>query len=286
MTSEVSVPDLMGRLGSLKRQEDGPMNGSATPHSKQGFGTLLKQWRRERRMSQLDLGLAANVSARHIAFLETERARPSRVMVLQLSETMRVPLAARNSLLTAAGFAELYRQRTLSDAEMLPIRAAVAWMLERHHPYPAIALDRHWRLVTANQAASRLFAAVGVATGDSLLDVLSEPGGLRAAIENWPEVARHFAARLRMESSIAGGDPVLMEAAGRLATDAGQVGLVTSEALSAVLPTRLRLGDTTLSLFSTIAQFSTAEDIALADLKIELMFPADDATRLLLVSGA
>jgi transcriptional regulator with XRE-family HTH domain len=244
----------------------------------QSYSTLLKYWRHQRRLSQLDLALAANVSTRHIAFLETGRARPSRQMVLQLSEALQIPRVARNNLLTAAGFAELYRQRTLSDAEMVPIRAAVAWTMSRHDPYPAIAIDRHWVIVSANQSATRLFAAVGLAVHTSLLEALVPPSRLRTAIVNWPEVARHLAARLRMESTVAGGDPVLMAAADGLATDADYVGS-GADVLSAVLPTRLQLGDTVLSLFSTIALFSTADDIALADLRIELMFPADDATR-------
>jgi transcriptional regulator with XRE-family HTH domain len=251
-----------------------------------GFGTLLKDWRCERHMSQLDLGLAANVSARHISFLETGRSMPSRSMVLQLSETLSVPRAARNVLLNAAGFAEAYRSRDLGEADMAHIRAAVEWTLQRHDPYPGFALDKHWVVIKANASAARLLGAVDLKPGDSLLQALLDSEKLRNALENWPEVARHMVARLRTENAQLGGDPVLTGAADKLANDAGLIAPATIGELSAVVPTRLRMGDTTLSLFSTIAQFGTAEDITLAELKIELLFPADDATRAVLTGVA
>jgi transcriptional regulator with XRE-family HTH domain len=244
-----------------------------------GFGDLLKDWRTQRRMSQLDLGLAANVSARHISFLETGRAKPSRSMVLQLSETMQIPRSARNTLLNSAGFTDAYRSRDVNAADMAPIRAAVTWTLQRHDPLPAIALDRHWTVVNANTAATNLLAAVGVATGDSLLQALTEPSQLRDALDNWPEVRRHLLARLRIENAQLGGDSVLDAAIVILAREDAEIEHDTTGVLSPVIPTRYRFGGAILSLFSTIAQFGTAEDIALADLKIELMFPADDATR-------
>lgn len=243
------------------------------------FGDLLKDWRVQRRLSQLDLGLAANVSARHISFLETGRAKPSRSMVLQLSETMQVPRAVRNVLLNSAGFVNAYRSRDWNAADMAPIRAAIAWTLERHDPFPALALDRHWTVVHANKAATQLLAAVAFHAGDSLLDALTHDSALCAAIENWPDVRQHLLARLRVESAQLGGDPVLDQAATTLAQQSSVTEHETPASLSAVTPTRYRFGGGVLSLFSTIAQFGTAEDIALADLKIELMFPDDEATR-------
>lgn len=249
-----------------------------------GFGELLKEWRHGRRMSQMELGLAANVSARHIAFLETGRARPSRMMVLQLSETLQVPKRARNLMLTAAGFAEIYGNRTMNDADMEPIRAAVGWMLKRHDPYPAIALDRHWMIVGANSSATIFLEAVDLAVGDSLLSALTKPSKMREALDNWPEIVRHFIARLRIESAQIGGDIVLDDAVKILAEDAGNMNRLASDPLPVVVPTRYRFNGAVLSMFSTIAQFGAAEDIALADLKIELMFPADEATRSILMS--
>lgn len=145
----------------------------------QVFGTLLKDWRILRRMSQLDLGLAANVSARHISFLETGRARPSRPMVVQLSDTLEVPRSARNTLLNAAGFSPAYQARDLTADDMAHVRAAIGWMLERHDPFPAFALDRHWLLLQANNSASMMFKNLGLETGDSLLSSLTDPSLLR-----------------------------------------------------------------------------------------------------------
>ena len=244
----------------------------------QTFGAILRDWRNQRRMSQLDLGLAANVSARHISFLETGRAKPSRPMVIQLSETLEVPRNARNALLNAAGFASAYRSRGLDAEEMAHVRAAVDWMVERHDPFPAIVLDRHWAVVSANRCGLMLLGSVGMAIGDSLLDALTREEDMRAAIVNWPEVAHHTVTRLRTESAHLGGDPVLDRAADTLAREcAGHPH--GNGPLPAVVPAIYRAGGMDLSLFSTIAQFGSAEDIALADLKIELMFPADEATR-------
>jgi transcriptional regulator with XRE-family HTH domain len=250
----------------------------------QTFGALLKDWRSQRRMSQLDLGLAANVSARHISFLETGRSHPSRPMVIQLSETLNVPRSARNVLLDAAGFSPAYRSRDLDAEEMAYVRAAVDWTLGRHDPFPAIALDRHWSVVAANRCGLMLLAGVGLDIDDSLLDALTRSEDMKAAIVNWPEVARHTMMRLRTESAHLGGDPVLESAAEKLADEIGELPHQTGP-LPAVIPATYRAGGMELTFFSTIAQFGTAEDIALADLKIELMFPADDATRDLLMAG-
>lgn len=241
------------------------------------FPKLLKQWRNSRRMSQLDLGLAANVSARHLSFLETGRAAPSRSMVLQLCETLDVPLPAQNTLLHAAGFAEVFRNRNWNDEELAQARQAVEWTLQRHDPFPAIALDKHWTVIKANRAATRLLNAVGLAEGDSLLDAMQNAERLKAAIVNWQEVLRHMVTRLRMESAKLGNDDVLSTTATNLALQ------VTNAAHDAsageiVLSTRYNLNGLNLSFFSMLAQFSSAEDIALADLRVELMYPADDKT--------
>jgi transcriptional regulator with XRE-family HTH domain len=251
----------------------------------QTFGTLLKGWRNERRMSQLDLGLAANVSARHVSFIETGRARPSRSMVLQLSETLQVPRPERNALLNAAGFAAAYEKRDLDAGEMAHVRAAVDWTLTRHDPFPAIAVDRHWSVVSANQCGQMLLSGIGLDVGDSLLDAMLYSEAVRDAVVNWPEVAHHTMMRLRTESAHLGGDPVLDEAANRLAEEIGTSPPHDGAPLPAIVPATYRANGMVLSFFSTIAQFGTAEDIALADLKIELMFPADDVTRQVLLAG-
>jgi transcriptional regulator with XRE-family HTH domain len=244
------------------------------------FGTLLKQWRSLRRMSQLDLGVEAVVSARHISFLETGRARPSREMVLHLGEVLNVPRSDRNLMLEAAGFAAAYRARSLESDEMRAVRQAAEWLIERHEPYPALMIDRHWRLVGANRPAMVMLGGFGLAEGDSFLDALLGDG-LRAAIDNWTEFGRHLLTRLRSENSAAGGDPVLEDAIGRLAADPTLTAGVAGP-LPPFVPTRFRMGDTTLSFLSTLAHFAGAEDVTLADLRIELLFPADENTRQIL----
>jgi transcriptional regulator with XRE-family HTH domain len=229
-------------------------------------------------MSQLDLALVANVSARHLSFLETGRARPSRGMVLTLCRELAVPRAARNRMLSAAGHAPIYGERPLEAAEMAPVRAAVDWMLDRHAPYPAFALDRHWHLVALNGPATALLGAVGIEAGESLAEALAQNARLRAAIENLDEVLAVVASRIRTESAHYGGDPELERVAARLS-----VGLPPAAPDAPPLPpfvaTRLQAGGERFSLLSTIAQFGGAEDIALADLRVEMLFPADAATR-------
>lgn len=243
------------------------------------FGNLLKHWRQRRRYSQLELAIAANVSSRHISFLETGRSRPSRTMVLQLSDVMDVPRGERNTLLASAGFSAAYAARDDDSSDLRFVHEAIGWTLQRHDPYPAIAFDRHWRVVQMNRCATALLGRLGVAAGDSLLDAFLSPGPLRDALVNWHEIAREMRTRLRTESRHYGGDPVLEAAIDQfdaLNTDDRDE---SRAPYPAVIPVVFRAGPHDLSFFSTIAQFGSAEDIALADLKIEMMFPADEATR-------
>ncbi len=237
------------------------------------FPDLLRTWRKHRRLSQLDLALEADVSARHISFLETGRARPSRDMIAHLGEVLTLPLDAVNQMMIAMGFTPRFPSTPLDDAAMAPVREAVRWMLDRHAPYPGIALDRLWTIKMLNAPAARLFAPLGVAEGGSLLD-LTTSDLMPQIIENWPVVAHHSAMRLRAESAAAGGLPALDAAAAKLSQDAGQ----DMPNPGPTIPTIYRMGDQRLSLFGTIAQFSTVADETLEDFKIELFFPADSAT--------
>jgi transcriptional regulator with XRE-family HTH domain len=246
------------------------------------FGIVLKEWRGKRRVSQLELGLAANVSARHIAFLETGRSRPSRSMVMQLGEALAVPRAERNRLLDAAGFRAAWSRRKLDTQDMGPVNRAIARVIGRHEPFPAFVVDRHWRIVTANRPGFAVLAAFGIGEGGSMIEAMLEPGRAEAIISNWPEVALHMLSRLRTESAHLGGDPVLDEAAARLSRDPALARALHPADMPAVIPACYQLGGQTFSVFSTIAQFGTAEDIALADLRIELLFPADEATEQLM----
>ncbi|MBI1360088.1 MAG: helix-turn-helix domain-containing protein [Alphaproteobacteria bacterium] len=236
------------------------------------FPSALKAWRRMRRLSQLDLASEASVSARHIAFLETGRARPSPDMIGRLGDALQIPLVARNQMLTLAGFAARYPGRQWDAAEMAPVRAALDHTLDRHAPYPGIAIDRLWSVVRLNAPARRLFGQIGLVEGASLLDLMMSER-LPTLIENWPEVAHHAARRLRTESLAQGGIDRLDQVADRLAAVE-----FNQKPMGPVAPTIYRFGPSRLSLFAIIAQFGTPEDVALDDLKIELFFPADAET--------
>lgn len=246
------------------------------------FGAALKEWRGRRKLSQMELGLTANVSARHIAFLETGRSKPSRAMVMQLGEALAMPRAERNRMLDAAGFRAAWTKRKRDDKDMAPVNRAISHMIGRHEPYPAFVIDRHWTIITANRPGFAVLSAFGVSSGGSLLDAMLEPGRAAAMIENWPEVAAHMVSRLRTESLHLGGDPVLENAAARLSQDPALAHLPHPADMPVVIPARYRLGNQTFSVFTTIAQFGTAEDIALADLRVELLFPADEETERLM----
>ncbi len=239
------------------------------------FSTTLKTWRAARRYSQLDLAMEAEISARHLSFLETGRARPSREMVVRLGEALELPLDARNQMLTHAGFAVRYVARDWDDDEMLPIRLAVSRQLQRHMPYPGLSINRLWTIREANAAALALFAPFGVSVGDSLLDLMMLPE-LPTVIENWPEVAHNAALRLRTESAAQGGIPEFTDAIRYLMSAADGYRPTSTP----VVPTMLRMGNQRLSMFATISQFGTPADLLLDDLKIELYYPMDDTTAL------
>ena len=254
------------------------MTALATADS--GFGTMLRTWRSSRRMSQLELASAAGVSSRHLSFIETGRARPSREMVVHLAEQLEVPLRERNSLLTAAGFAPLYRETPLTAPEMDAARAAIDLVL-RSHPYPAIAVDRRWDLVNANAQAMTLVDGVDPALLGPPLNVYRvsmHPDGLRSRIENFDEYADHLLARLQHQVSVSADDD-LVELLDEMR---GYVGrrhpTVHVPAAQVLLPMRLRVGDRVLSMMSTISVFGTPVDITLAELALEMFFPADAET--------
>ena len=235
------------------------------------FPEALKDWRARRRFSQLELAVQADVSARHIAFLETGRARPSAAMIGRLADALQIPMHERNQLLTLAGFAARYPGRQWNDPEMAPVRGAVERTLTQHAPYPAIAVDRLWTVMLMNGPARMLFGEVGLVEGGSLLDLMVSDR-LPPMIENWPDVAHHAAQRLRIESASLGGVAELDRAVEKLAAVPG----ATTARTGPVVPTIYRSGTMRLSLFALIAQFGTPEDLLLEDMKIELFFPSDD----------
>jgi transcriptional regulator with XRE-family HTH domain len=254
------------------------MTALATADSE--FGTMLRTWRATRRMSQLELAAAAGVSSRHLSFIETGRSRPSREMVVHLAEHLDVPLRERNSLLHAAGFAPLYRETALTAPEMEQARAAIDLVLQQH-PYPAIAVDRRWDLVNANDAALTFLEGVDPALLGPPLNVYRvsvHPDGLRPRLENFDEYADHLLSRLQHQVAVS-ADPDLIELLDEIRALIGRthpnVHMSPSQVL---LPMRIRAGDRLLSFMSTISVFGTPIDITLAELAIEMFFPADAET--------
>ncbi len=250
-----------------------------------GIGDLLRGWRQRRRLSQLDLSNEAAVSARHLSFVETGRSKPSRELVLHLAEHLDVPLRERNSLLMAAGYAPVYRERSLDDSEMDPVRAALDVILAGHEPYPAVIVDRLWNLVSANAAALTLFTA-GVAPEllEPPVNVVRlgvHPDGLAPRTRNLAEFSDHLLIRLQRQLAVS-PDPELQDLYDEVLTYPG----VSHESPVVTDPTTLLFvpmvfeapGGQVLSLFSTLATFGTALDITLAELSIESFFPADAAT--------
>lgn len=236
-------------------------------------------------MSQLELGSMAEVSPRHISFLESGRSNPSRPMVLHLADALEVPRSERNRLLGAAGFAPAYTSHDPDDPQMEPIRKAVEWTLTQHDPFPAIVLDRHWKVVDANTSANMMLAMLGVEPVASLLDVFLQDGGAADMIENWSEVGYFLLTRLRTESAALGGDDILDDAIRQLAADE-RIAPSSELSLPPVIPSVFVIDELRISMFSTIAQFGSAEDLTLADHRIELFFPADEPTREFFVSFA
>jgi transcriptional regulator with XRE-family HTH domain len=233
-------------------------------------------------MSQLELALEAGVSARHLSFLETGRSRPSAEMVLQLAETLDVPLRERNGLLLAAGFAPAYGQRDLAEPEMTPVREAIGRVLRGHEPYPAVVVDRHWGMIAGNRSVPMLTAGVAPHLLEPPVNVLRvslHPEGMAPRIVNLAEWRTHLLHRLVREA-VASGDPALSalheELAGYQPDQPAHVRDLAAGGIA--VPLRLRSGDRELSFISTATTFGTAIDITLSELSIEAFFPADDAT--------
>jgi transcriptional regulator with XRE-family HTH domain len=246
-------------------------------------GELLREWRQRRRLSQLDLAVTAEVSARHLSFVETGRSRPSRELVLHLAEQLEVPLRDRNALLLAAGYAPVYGERPLDDHEMQPVREALGRIVRSHEPFPAIVVDRRWDVVVANDSATAVI--VDGVSPDLLtppinaLRVSLHPDGLAPRIVNLGEWATHLLQRLDRQIA-ASGDSELIALATELRAYPGvHVGHDASDVAERLfVPLVIRSGDDVLRFFSTVATFGTALDITVAELAIESFFPADTPT--------
>lgn len=251
----------------------------ATPRS---VGDHLREWRQRRRMSQLDLALEAEISTRHLSFVETGRAQPSREMVLHLAEQLDIPLRERNVILVAAGFAPVFRERPLDDPAMTAARRAVEVILAGHEPYPALVVDQRWNLVAANRMVAPLLEGVAPELLDPPSNVVRlslHPRGLAARTVNAAEWRTHILERLRRQVELT-ADPGLIELVAELrAYPAPPAADRRPEDLGGVaIPFQVMLGERVFSFFSTTTVFGTAVDITLAELTLETFFPADAAT--------
>ena len=268
----------MGRRRALRYRR--PMNTQLQ------LGTLLREWRQRRRLSQLDLACLAETSSRHVSFLETGRSRPSRAMLINLADRLEVPLRDRNALLIAAGLAPMYAERRFDDPAMQQAREAMLLVLKGHEPYPALAVDRHWHLVAANGAMGPMLAHASPALLEPPVNVLRvslHPDGVAGRIINYHEWRAHILHRLRHQADVT-ADPVLDELYRELASypapaDAQPFDEASMpRGTSAVVPLRTRSEMGELSFISTTTVFGTPMDVTLSEIAIESFFPADAET--------
>jgi transcriptional regulator with XRE-family HTH domain len=253
-------------------------------------GELLRQWRERRRLSQLELALDADISTRHLSFVETGRSMPSREMVLHLAEQLDLPLRERNQLLLAAGYAPVYAETPLDAGQLSAVRAAVRQVLRGHEPYPAVVVDRGWNLVEANAGLTLLTQGVApdlLAPPVNALRVSLHPDGMAPRIVNLGEWRSHLLGRLRRQITLT-ADPTLLSLYEELRAypcDQPEPEIELPGPGDVVVPLRIRNSDRELAFFSTVATFGTPLDITVAELAIESFFPADPDTATALRSG-
>lgn len=234
-------------------------------------------------MSQLDLAMEAEISQRHLSFMESGRSTPSRDMVLHLAEQLEIPLRQRNQLLLAAGYAPSFSEKPLDHPSLAPAMEAVRMVLKGHEPYPAIAVDRHWNLIEGNAALGPMLAGVDASLLEPPVNVLRlslHPKGVAPRIVNLHEWRAHLIERLKHQNDTT-GDPVLKALEQELLgyPDGPRAGRpMQADPLAIAHPLRLRVGDAVLSFISTITVFGTPLDVTLSELAIESFFPADEET--------
>lgn len=253
------------------------------------FGEELRTWRQRRHLSQLELATEVDVSTRHLSFMETGRSQASRAMVLRLAAQLDVPLRERNEMLVAAGYAPMYALRPYADPSLSAVRDAVELILKGHEPYPALLVDRHWTLVSANQSAQNFLSGVDESLLQQPINVLRvslHPNGLASRIENLAEWRAHVIARLARDVELT-ADPKLSEllaeirgyggdAPGKNNSAANGNG---SEHASVVVPLKIRTPEgAVLSFFTTTTVFGTAVEVTLSELVLEALYPADEFT--------
>lgn len=255
------------------------MNDSA-----QTVGSLLKLWRERRRRSQLDLALDAEISTRHLSFVETGRARPSREMILLLAENLEIPLRERNKILITAGFAPVYSERNFEDASFDAARRAIELILKGHEPFPALAVDRHWNMVAANKTVPLMLEGVSgklLAPPVNVLRLSLHAEGLAPKIVNLREWREHLLTRLKKQVADTADlalEELLKELSGyEIKGKRGEKSSKIEDSIVVPLKIETRFG--TLSFISTTTVFGTPVDVTVSEIALETFFPADDATR-------
>ena len=263
-------------------------SGQGATSNASAFGQLPKDWRGRRGFSQLDLALASRTTQRHLSFIESGRAKPSREMILRLAATMNLPLRQQNALLLTAGYAPIWRERNLSTPDLAIVNSALDYMLAQHEPYPAFVIDRRWNLLRANRGALNLTQFLtGASPAESpsepvnLAVALLAPNGLRPFIVNWQEVALHFIRGVQADAH-ADGMPETADLLNRLLTfpdvPAPTELMTPDEVQAPVLPLHFQRDGASLRLFTTIATLGTPRDVTLEEIRIEFFFPMDEPT--------
>jgi transcriptional regulator with XRE-family HTH domain len=244
-------------------------------------GDLLRTWRQRRRLSQLDLAGEAEISTRHLSFLENGRATPSREMILRLAEQLAIPIRERNALLLAGGFAPIYSERPMDDPELAAARKAIDLFLERQKPYPAFAIDRHWTVVASNSALPELYEGCSPALMKRPVNGMRltlHPEGMAPRIVNLAEWRAHLLERLRHEIAVT-ADPalsLLLHEVLRYPAPPSEVPVAPP--VGVMVPFRVATRAGVLSFFTTTTVFGTPIDVTLSELMLEHFYPADEET--------
>lgn len=244
------------------------------------FGAILRRYRNARRMSQLDLANTCEISARHLSFLESGRSQPSREMVLHIGAGLLLPRSARNALLQAAGFTPAFPASPLDSHALGPFRAILNEMMDRHAPNPALLVDRHWNVQKANASARVLLSALSGGSGElNIVRMLTRGEHIGEVIANLPEVLEEMASRLQLEALEAGDDPAFADLLAALEQAGAKLPAPETRGRRPIVPLVINAAGGQLSFLSAIAHFGTSEDVTIRDLRLELLFPADDYTR-------
>jgi transcriptional regulator with XRE-family HTH domain len=259
-----------------------------TTIAESSVGNLLRGWRERRKLSQLDLALRADISARHLSFVETGRSHPTSGMILRLSEQLDVPLRERNALLLSGGYAPAYPSHSLADPPMAAVSDAISRVLRAHQPFPALVIDAHWDMIDANDAVNIFTDAVPAQLLEPPVNVLRlslHPDGLAPRILNLGEWRAHLLERLERDLA-ASADPTLRDLRDELQTYPAPPPATRPDTRAILVPLRFRLDDAELAFLSTTTVFGTPRDITLAELAIESFYPADRQTAAALASRA